>query len=567
LTPEMQEVAISIMESLDCARSLSVAILIRSGEWDQLVQLRVDPRSFVSPETYLLWSQATDLLRKVESLPVREINREKATEEKWLWAERQCYRTNQRLSPYLDTNGTLLPLEGQGASLEGFFLSAKKAMRWLIGNSVPLDLTPKFGPGATVSDPSVRCLAPDKMSSTPTATSDCDFLYGLWIETAWGRAAQALGNQRWSICRGNEYFTVPKDATILRACAKGPSINVSYQLAVGKQLRRRLRLRGLDLDHAQEIHRQVACAASKSGEFATIDLSSASDCVSTALVKLLLPNQWHDLLYWLREPLTKVPASVVRRGEGSKPGKVWYLLEKFSAMGNGFTFELETAVFTALIMGLDGSLKPGVNMWVFGDDIIVPTHLADAVISMLRFCGFTPNPRKTFLDSEFRESCGGDFFAGQAVRPYLLKEFPNEPQEWITFANGLRRMASQNALSNDVRRRLTRSWFRILDRIPVAIRRCRGPEALGDIVIHDEEARWVTRIRGSIRYVRCYRPAVFRKVYWWGYGYDVQMASALYGLMFEPRPEPGRRVWNDDSRYLVPRDGVMGYKVGWAKFS
>jgi hypothetical protein len=273
-------------------------------------------------------------------------------------------------------------------------------------------------------------------------------------------------------------------------------------------------------------------------------LTSASDCVAYNLVKLLLPPDWFDLLNWLREPCTKLPHK----------GNRWQKLEKFSAMGNGFTFELETLLFLALTCALDPALKPGLTALVYGDDILVPTGHARDVISCLKFFGFRTNEQKTFLDGPFRESCGGDFWLGQPVRAYQLKSLPTEPHEWIAFANGVRRGLMTAGIST------RRSWFKVIDQIPTPARRY-GPEGLGDLVLHDDKlSSWSVRTVRSIRYVRVWAPAEYRKVFWRGYSYDVQWASALYGTS-----------WSDDKlqdrRYLVPRDGVTGHMPKWVPYS
>jgi hypothetical protein len=245
----------------------------------------------------------------------------------------------------------------------------------------------------------------------------------------------------------------------------------------------------------------------------------------------------------------------------------WVRLEKFSSMGNGYTFELETITFAAIAMSVCHDCVLGRDVHVFGDDIIVPSRHATEVCELLSLLGFSLNVKKTFLEGSFRESCGGDYYDGVGVRPYQLKESPNEPQQIIAFANGLRRAARQYGAPSDRPLYSRRAWFKLLDLLPTAIRGCRGHEDLGDIVIHDDEKYWQCRNRASIRYLRCYRPATYRKVRWEGFSYDVQFASALYGVALMPL---GRTLLSRnglDGRYLIPRDGVTGYKVGWVPFS
>jgi hypothetical protein len=505
-TPEVTAIALNLMEGLACPRSLTVVILMRYGEWVQLSELKADPLLHADSESYWAACAATDFLRKFPGLPTG-IDTEAVATVKWYDCEKACYTTNQRLSPLLDGPSWA---ENDERVLE-FFSKVRKEVRLLIGSRPPDLLQGKFGPGATLSDPSRQTTVADKMSTVPTLTRNAWNHLIPWIGTQWGRASAAL-RSKVSWVEGNHFFTVPKDATTDRACAKEPSLNAFYQTACGQVMRRRLFRQGIDLKDGQRIHRQVACSSSKDGGRCTIDLSSASDTISKVLVKLCLPERWWDLLDSLRSPKTKIL------------GK-WVLLEKFSSMGNGFTFELETTLFCAIARSV--AKRPD-NILVYGDDIIVDQEDVCEVLAALRFCGFTPNKRKTFTTGVFRESCGGDYFDGVAVRPYHLEKEPNEPQDYISIANGLRRLAHQEPFNVDRWHRVRRAWFSCLDNIPSHIRALRGPESLGDLVIHDTEERWETRWRNSIRYVRCYRPSRFRKVIWERFSYDVQFAAALY---------------------------------------
>jgi hypothetical protein len=105
-------------------------------------------------------------------------------------------------------------------------------------------------------------------------------------------------------------------------------------------------------------------------------------------------------------------------------------------MGNGFTFELETLIFCGLISAVTG-LEPGVNFFVYGDDILVPHKHSKAVLACLRMFGFTPNEKKTHTTGFFRESCGGDFFCGNAVRSVFMKTLPTDALEWMDLHNRL----------------------------------------------------------------------------------------------------------------------------------
>jgi len=533
------------MEALSSPRSLTVAILIRYEDWDQLTSLSVDPSHYNDASSYYRAACASGFLKKYEGFDL-PIDKKALTIEKWWDAEKQCYRSNERLSPFL--YGSHDP---EDDAIWTFIQNVKNKVRSIIGSRPPLSIRGRFGPGATMSDSSRRVTILDKMSSVPTLTAQAQNYSSLWEETYWGRL-MTLRDEPLSFVPGNGFFCVPKDSRIMRPCAKEPSLNSFLQLGVGRVLRDLLKRRAnIDLTDGQTTHRQVACSASISGEFATIDLSSASDTVCRNLVKLLLPTQWFDLLDNIRSPKTRV--------EGK-----WVNLEKFSSMGNGFTFELETLIFYAI----SSTVAKSDDVLVYGDDIITPSTTCKDVLSALKYFGFTPNIKKTFITGVFRESCGGDFFNGVEVRPYFLKEEPHEPQHYIGLANGIRSVFDATCLTSRDRNRGISTWFRIIDALPSAIRCLRGPKDLGDLVIHDQEDRWQLRWRNSIRYIRVYRPARYRVARFGRYHADVQMGVALY-LSGTPSP-PYQYTYVNGSRVplgLTPRDGVSGYKVGYTAYS
>jgi hypothetical protein len=549
--PELfRKVSLKLFETLDTPRALSCALLLKYGEYGQLVSLTVDPRNYEDAEPFYRDSVAVDWLRKCAGLPTG-IDTPAVAHADFLSCERNNARTNARLSPFIHGG----PFDGvHDERVGGFLRSVKKVIRDILG-PLPKELNPRFGPGSTFEDRGRRCLLPDKMSSRPTITSRARCLLDLWQETAWSRALLEAYPHKSDpkTVRGNRFTTVPKDAKKDRGIAIEPSLNVYYQLGVGGAIRSRLKRAGIDLNDGQILHRQVACAASlpplwRDGEeMATIDLSSASDTVSRKLVQLLLPEEWFELLHTLSSPLTCVNGR-------------WHYLEKFSSMGNGFTFELETLLFLGISLAVGGrSCHPGVNVFVYGDDIIVPTRIAPSLLSVLRFLGFKSNDRKTFLDSHFRESCGGDFFKGQPVRAHFVKELPSEPQHWVAIANGLDRVQSNLRVMGSSLD-LKRVWFLTLDSIPSHVRSCRGPSELGDLVIRDEEAHWATRIRHGIRFVRVYRP-IGISVPLLRWRPEIQLAYALYqaGSTIGVSSRPFRGV--------SPRDSVSGYKQGWTAFS
>lgn len=551
LPGDLVRVAVKYYDGLATPVAQACKQHLLNGDWDALASMRASPKDYTSADSYRLDACAVSFLRKMEELPTSFDRAGKALENFWK-AERECWRTNERLEPYLRD-----PREWAGdAAVRELTARARKIIESVIGERPPSSVTGRFGPGATFGDRGVYTTIPDKMSSDPTLTLRAKWSLWDFSGTLWAKACSRDGRSP-TFVRGNRFTTVPKDCEKDRGIAVEPSINLFYQLGWGRVIRARLGRARLDLVNGQTIHRQVARVASIQGTSATIDLSNASDTICKTLVRLLLPWRWFEVLDALRSPCTLV-------------NNRWVVLEKFSSMGNGFTFELETLLFAAIskaALAMQGQpCTFGRDVYVYGDDIIVPTLGAKGVISALQFLGFTVNKEKSFVDGPFRESCGGDYFKGVDVRPFFLKELPNEPQDWIAAANGIRRAGM--AQSDQMDPRFLRAWLSSLDCIPSNIRRCRGPADLGDIVLHDDPQRWRIRSRFGIRYVGAYRPHRYQKVSWAHFRPNVVLASAVYGLSdgITRRDAGGdREVITADG--IVPRKPKMSYKVGWVPFS
>lgn len=557
---DVRDFAVKCFTGLNTPRALTAFLMLKHGEWDQLVKLRVDPSYYLdSPfgaEALKRDLQATDLLRKCQGLNT-SFDTEAAAVETFWQSEKQCHRTNIRLERHLAPRITT---ESEGW-LDNFITSVQNVVaRWL--GPLPEHLEGAFGPGtvfeANTWDDAFRCkTVGDKLSNIPSVTSGAREIFSHYFwDTSWGRHF-LLNSYQHALpsVRGNRFTTVDKDASTDRGICIEPSANVFLQLAVGRVMKRRLKRAGIDLETGQETHRRLAKFASETGNYATIDLKAASDTVASSLVKLFMEKTplWYDLLASLRSPATRV-------------NERWVRLEKFSSMGNGFTFELETLIFAAICYTAcrgGENVDLGRGIWVYGDDIIVPHEFAPDVLAALRYFGFTPNGSKTFVAGSFRESCGGDYFMGYDVRPYQLKEFPNAPQEWISVANGLYRRWPNSCRRFD---RLYRARFNSLGNIPVAIRRLTGPSALGDLVINTPEDLWRYKVKWQQRWFKCYKPRS-RGVPSSKYHPSVQLAVALYGL--KPIEYHVRRKDKTKAiKWALPyRDNVTGYGFGWLRYS
>lgn len=528
-----QRVVTRLLSDLGGQFSHEVLKCIESGNIVGVRQLIVDPSSYTDAETFFRDYQCVELLKKID-LPANVKELTKRAEDAFWECESACCLTNARMNGPLNNHYGDFKDPGSVINL----IDACKAFIRKVLGPVPDELTPCFGKGATYSTRAPLTTVPDKMTERPSVTRDCYDLIGPFFErSAWARAARGFDASLIApvdIVRGNRFTTVAKDLSKRRGICIEPDLNVSFQLPVGRILKEKLLRVGIDLrgdpsngpTTGQMLHRDLAKHGSRDGTLATIDLSNASDTIARRLVELLLPPPWFQLLDALRSKTTEIAGKRV-------------FLEKFSSMGNGFTFELETLLFCAFVQAVGGKL--GVDSFVYGDDIIVPSDIARDLLSVLDFFGFTPNAKKTYLTGPFRESCGGDYFLGQAVRPHYIKKLPEAPQDWIGLANGLR--AAGFAPENVIRwYRFQGAWRQALENLPTRIRRLRGPSILGDAVIHD--CSWRTVLIDGVFHVRAYVP-VINALSWHHFRPNVQFAAFLYGV-----PSEGP----------IPRGSVGGYR-------
>jgi len=236
-----------------------------------------------------------------------------------------------------------------------------------------------------------------------------------------------------AVAEGKLMF-VPKNAKTDRSIVIEPILNAFFQKGYGCYIRNRLARFGVNL-RDQSRNQSLACVGSMDGSLATVDLSAASDSISYELVWSLLPYDWAERLSQLRTRYVSLPLGLqnpllrVRSGDGRGTPFVGNVieLEKFSSMGNGFTFELESLLFYAIACGVCTSLHlPTCDVSVYGDDIIIPSAAYSRLHEVLSYCGFTVNQTKSFSDGPFRESCGSDYHKGFDIRPFYQKSLVSD---------------------------------------------------------------------------------------------------------------------------------------------
>lgn len=359
------------------------------------------------------------------------VDKECAALDRFFDAEDMCHKTNVRIRDAASRPQLVDP------AIQSVMSTAQWKIARILGGVPSLGILPfGFGPGAntnvkgTLSCPRAK-LGVDLECSSDMVPTVASFLY----ETpAWASAVAASETLDAYVCDvsvvpGKVIF-VPKNAKTHRSIAVEPILNSFFQSGVGKYIALRLKRFGVDLSD-QSRNQSLARRGSIDGSLATVDISMASDCLASELVWSLLPYDWCALLSSLRTSEVTISVSgsasteIVNRRSTSKASTL--SLNKFSSMGNGFTFELESLIFYALALSVCEVLDlPTEDVSVFGDDIIIPTPAYELLGAVLQHSGFSMNMDKSFASGSFRESCGADYFKGFDIRPYYQKTVVSE---------------------------------------------------------------------------------------------------------------------------------------------
>lgn len=368
--------------------------------------------------------------------------------QKFTTAEESCRETNQRFRRIATVANPRLH--------EVLHLAQRKIAK-LLGPYSTFCISNGYGwgPGATYELNRRRAQVDVKLSELPITVSRTALsMLRNEIERDLHWSASILGvmpEGPYSLLRHNfrlqdacRIETVPKNAKTHRVIAIEPRGNGFLQKGFGSYFRERLRKVGICLDD-QGVNQNLAYRAWYDG-LATLDLKAASDTVSKELVFHLLPYDWADALDSVRSRLAEMP-------DGTP-----VVLEKFSSMGNGFTFELESLLFWAISSAVRDLRDRSGVVAVYGDDIIVTSHLAPEVALTLQFCGFSLNDDKSFFDGPFYESCGKQYFQGVDVTPAYQKELPEPGLPGIRLGNRLMRLAFRLGSRRGLSRLVKPAW-------------------------------------------------------------------------------------------------------------
>lgn len=242
-------------------------------------------------------------------------------------------------------------------------------------------------------------------------------------------------------------ISVPKTQKTPRLIAIEPVCMQYTQQAVSAELIRCLESAPLTSGHInftdQTINKRLALEASATLEYATIDLSAASDRVKNSLAMTMFDSR----------PLLRERIEACRTSRAELPDGSVLSLRKFASMGSALCFPVEAMYFyticiVALMRNFNLPLtyynvkKCCSKVYVYGDDIIVPNHTAEVVSVTLQKYLCKVNVTKSYWTGKFRESCGCDAYNGTQVTPVYVRQYAprnkkscDEITSWVATAN------------------------------------------------------------------------------------------------------------------------------------
>lgn len=464
---------------------MSLICALKDGRFADAVAIskQITEQQYGNAESFRLAAQISALVKKVPWID-DDLDPDAEALRRYLLAEERCGEFNALLRPLSGflkgTSAKGMVVEPEDEFIVSLILKAQKHLRRVLGKIPPINAMlsgARFGNGSNDgvrgdTTHFLRKLTNESWTVSrccrPFALSACAMVPAFW--TALG-LDPAESKQLWAdpyafhrfhgvfatpsqgairekfrvaflkrtkISDEDQITYVPKTADTHRSVGIQPLLNTFVQLGAGDYLMTILKDRcGIDIHTAQDrVNGPLALLGSHcdGADLATLDLASASDTISIAVAKLLLPPEWFEFLNSIRTPSYLLP--------GEKSGRRY---EKFCAMGNGFCFPLETLIFWSLGQAVyDVTVTPDRLMAVYGDDIIVYQSAALLLIELLEVCGFEINSSKSFVLGPFRESCGWDYFNGINVRPVVLDEVIETDAQLYHYINSLKRAGYEN---------------------------------------------------------------------------------------------------------------------------
>lgn len=446
---------------------------------EPLMSLKVDPRVYTDSNQYFWDNQLVKLLSKYPFAGYDEVGEANAVT-LFLECENLNTLTNDRWR-------TLAPSDGieRVADRLDDILGIPPSVEEVMSSG-------GWGPGVVEDyNFSTKETGPEfKFAAMPSLTPNLIPIATRILETvpAWDASLRGIygRHERFVVVEGSTLFTVPKKFKMKRCALKEPMLNAWMQSGLGSIMRRRFtQSTGVDLRWSWSVNQELARIGSLTGIFCTVDLQSASDSVCRGPLKSIAHPGWFGLWEACASDSCELPPNA---SELLPQGILRHRFQMMSSMGNGFTFELESILFYAIVTSIvPGIWTPNIQgggkrvlTWphvsVFGDDLVFPAAYYDQVVQMLTEFGFTVNKDKSFKEGPFRESCGKDYFLGVDTRPLYITKRLDNGSSVITLAN---RLYASAHLANQGSGRLhgfgsdrwAGAWTAVLAVIPPWLRR------------------------------------------------------------------------------------------------
>nr|WKV33822.1 MAG: RNA-dependent RNA polymerase [Riboviria sp.] len=431
------KVASKHYKCLNTPVSLSCYLLLKYGEYDQLVMKSVLPSEYNCGSTFRKDYAAVKFLAKCAGLPTTFDLTTNALRNE-ADGEVQCKQTNlrwQKCCPEFHVSRML----NIAKDLITEILGAPPTFEEIVDGM-------KFGPGASTATTGFDTTIVAKISSSLHSTDKArlDLAYAVQqlpmldprFQDVLDLVGPLCGPCDDDILNYSSWCTAPKNAKTHRGIATQIHGLMLGQKSLGSTIRKRLvksRFK-LDLDYlwrSNQFFARVGSRGSELNPYVTFDITNASSTIAYETVYNLFPRSWALLLDRWREPSTDYL--------GTKHDNF-----KFSAMGNGYTFEMESVLFFALAKAAQIYSGDGAFFCSsFGDDIIVTQSSSENLIDLFNWCGLRVNKTKSFTDGYFRESCGGDYWDGNDVTPVYLKELLHDEISLVKLANRIRHYSTR----------------------------------------------------------------------------------------------------------------------------
>lgn len=201
--------------------------------------------------------------------------------------------------------------------------------------------------------------------------------------------------------------------------------------------------RGSFIDlHDQQKSGDLVLDASRDRSLATVDLSDASDRLTCWTVERIFRKN-PSLLCALHAARTRYIRDDISEHSGFLKTK------KFASQGTATTFPVMSFVMLCIALGACIRGRPTRRkilelrnrVRVFGDDIIIPRHGYTRLSRAMDALQLKVNMAKSYVNGEFRESCGVDGFKGYDVTPVkpktLVADSPASCQAVVDTSNNL----------------------------------------------------------------------------------------------------------------------------------